>query len=168
MIQIIGMTQITIIHFEPFQKLLFWFKENIYFFIRFKKNWHAQKLIRAKKTYIAVVQKLVHAKKNFLRWAKISTNKVSGCPKAIVSVVISLFGEKHWKSKKSLSKHYFKQFLTVVWIQTTVKNCKSQQMQIFAITKIIFNSHILSAEGISPGPEKIKSFNQLQVPTNII
>ena len=28
------------------------------------------------------MQKLVHAKKNFLRRAKISTNKVSGCPKA--------------------------------------------------------------------------------------
>ena len=32
-----------LIHFEPFQKLLFWFKGNIYFFIRFKKNWHARK-----------------------------------------------------------------------------------------------------------------------------
>ena len=70
-----------LIYFEPFQKLLFWFKGNIYFFIRFKKNWHAQKLIRAKKTYIAVVQKLVHAKKfsfaaQKLIHAKISTNKV--------------------------------------------------------------------------------------------
>ena len=27
-----------LIHFEPFQKLLLWFKGNIYFFIRFKKN----------------------------------------------------------------------------------------------------------------------------------
>ena len=37
----------------------------------------------------------------------------------------------------------------------------------FAITKIIFNGHILSAEGISPDSEKIKSINQLQVPKNI-
>ena len=57
-----------LIHFEPFQKLLFWFKGNICFFIRFKKNWHARKLMRAKKTYITVARKLVHA--------KISTNKV--------------------------------------------------------------------------------------------
>ena len=40
-------------------------------------------------------------------------------------------------------------------------------MQIFAITKIISNGHVFSAEGISPDPEKIKSINQLQVPTNI-
>ena len=32
--------------------------------------------MRAKKTYIAVARKLVHAKKIFLRCAKISTNKV--------------------------------------------------------------------------------------------
>ena len=38
-------------------------------------------------------------------------------------------------------------------------------MQVFAITKIIFNDHILSPEEISPDPEKIKSINQLQVPT---
>ena len=37
----------------------------------------------------------------------------------------------------------------------------------FAITKIIFNGHILLAEGISPDFEKTKSINQLQVPTNI-
>ena len=53
-----------LIHFEPFQKLLFWFKGNIYFFIRFKKNWHAQKLICAKistnKVYIIWLWVLVH------------------------------------------------------------------------------------------------------------
>ena len=37
----------------------------------------------------------------------------------------------------------------------------------FAITKIIFNGHILLAEGIYSDPEKTKSINQLQVPTNI-
>ena len=37
----------------------------------------------------------------------------------------------------------------------------------FAATKIIFNGHILLAEEISPDPEKIKSINQLQAPTNI-
>ena len=37
----------------------------------------------------------------------------------------------------------------------------------FAATKIIFGGHILSAEEISPDPEKIKSVNQLQAPTNI-
>ena len=63
------------IHFELFQKLLFWFKGNIYFFIIFKKNWHARKLIRAKKTYIAVARKLVHAKKFFLRCAKVNTRE---------------------------------------------------------------------------------------------
>ena len=41
------------------------------------------------------------------------------------------------------------------------KKCK------FAITKIIFNGHMLSAEGISLDPEKIKSITQLQVPKNI-
>ena len=35
------------------------------------------------------------------------------------------------------------------------------------VTKIIFNGHILSAEGILPDCEKIKSISQLQVPTNI-
>ena len=62
-----------LIHFESFQKLLFWFKVNMYFFIRFKKNWHAPKLIRAKKTYIAVARKLLHVKKIFLRCSKINT-----------------------------------------------------------------------------------------------
>ena len=70
-----------LIHFEPFQKLLFWFKKNIYFFIRFKKNCHARKLIHAKKNYIAVAWKLVHKKKisfaaRKLICVKISTNKV--------------------------------------------------------------------------------------------
>ena len=37
----------------------------------------------------------------------------------------------------------------------------------FAVTNIIFNGHILSAERISPDPEKFKSISQLQVPTNI-
>lgn len=37
-----------------------------------------------------------------------------------------------------------------------------QQIQI-CINKIVFNGHVLSAEGISLDPEKIKSVNQLQV-----
>ena len=42
--------------------------------------------MRAKKTYIAVARKLVHVKKvsfaaRKLMHAKISTNKISGCPK---------------------------------------------------------------------------------------
>ena len=44
MIPKIGMTRLQIIHFEPFQKLLFWFKGNIYFFIRVKKKFACTKI----------------------------------------------------------------------------------------------------------------------------
>ena len=71
--------------------------------------------------------------------------------------MISWFGETHWKSKTKTSKHYFSES----GLKINPKKCK------FAVTKIIFNGNILSAEGISPDPEKIKSINQLQVPTNL-
>ena len=64
-----------LIHFEPFQKLLFCFKGNICFFIRLKKKQRA-KINTREKTYIAVARKLVHMRKNlYCCYAKISTRE---------------------------------------------------------------------------------------------
>ena len=64
--------------------------------------------------------------------------------------------DEHNKNLKTLLQRLLQSGLKI-----NPKKCK------FAVIKIIFNGHILSAEGISPDPEKIKSINQLQVPTNI-
>ena len=64
--------------------------------------------------------------------------------------------EEHNKNLKTLHQRILDSGLKI-----NPKRCK------FAVTKIIFNGHILTADGISPGPKKIESIKQLHVPTNI-
>ena len=64
--------------------------------------------------------------------------------------------EEHNKNLKTLHQRILDSGLKI-----NPKKCK------LAVTKIIFNGHILTADGISPDPEKIKSIKQLQVPKNI-
>ena len=83
---------------------------------------------------------------------------ISGCPKAkSISDDIVIWGntlEEHNKNLKILLQRILESGLKI-----NPQKC--------TVTKIIFNGHILSAEGILPDCEKIKSISQLQVPTNI-